>query len=161
MQPNALVLLWQQDGGSSHCLRTLPDGIQLSHHSPLRFQPVYAWQQSQRAAMPTQPLAVVLTHCKGYYQQKQFKAAVKSSAFSFTAPVQKNRGAALDQFKPFSWVSRIALGDTRHLSLCPCHCLGFPTISFKIVCKSLLNFMVDFNHLNKHASFVDEIHSSV
>lgn len=76
----------------------MASGYHTTRHS---FQLVYAWQQSQGAAMPTQPLAVVLTHRKGYYQQKQFKAAVKSSAFSFAAPVQ-NRGAVLGRFKPFS-----------------------------------------------------------
>lgn len=65
MQPTALILLWQQD--SSHCLRTLPDGIQLSYHLPLRLQLVDA-RQSQGAAVPTQSLAVILPHHKGYYQ---------------------------------------------------------------------------------------------
>lgn len=167
MQPTALVLLWQQDSGSSHCLRTLPDGIRLSYHLPLRLQPVYAWQQSQGAAMHTQPLAVVLPDCEGYYQQKQLKAAVKSLAFNFPAPFQKSRGATWDWCKPFSCPSRTALGDTGHLSLiflhpiCLCLCLGFPSISSKIAYKSLSNFTVDFNHLNKHASFVQKIYSSV
>lgn len=46
--------------------------------------------------MPIQPLAVILQHREGYYKQKQFEAAVRSSASSFPAPVQKSRGAALD-----------------------------------------------------------------
>lgn len=103
MQPTALILLWQQDSGSSHRPRTLPDGTRLSQHSPLRLQPVYPQQRSQGAAMPTQPLAVVFSQCEGYNQQRQPKVAVKSSAFSFPAPVQKNKGAALEWFKPLTY----------------------------------------------------------
>lgn len=36
MQPTALILGWQQDSGSSHSPRTVPDGIGLSQCSPLR-----------------------------------------------------------------------------------------------------------------------------
>lgn len=56
MQPTALILLRQQDSGSSRCPRTLPDGIRLSQPSPLRLQPAYAWQRSWGAATP-QPKA--------------------------------------------------------------------------------------------------------
>lgn len=88
MQPTVLVLLWQQDSGSTRCPRTLPDGIWLSQHSPLRLQPPYAWQRSRGAATPQLKAERAQPHHKVYSQQQQLKAAVQSSAFGFPAPVQ-------------------------------------------------------------------------
>lgn len=115
MQPTALILCWQQDSGSSHCPRTLPDGTQLSHHSPLRLQPAYPRQRSQGTVMTTHSLGVLFSHCKGYNQQRQPKASVKSLAFSFPAPIDKNRGAALEWFKPLAYAELcLVTQDTPH-----------------------------------------------
>lgn len=164
-QPTALILGWQQDSGSSHSLRTVPDGIGLSQCSPLGLgQSAHGRHRELLCPLhPWLPCHQIMNVTTSRSNSKHLRRVLHR----FLATMQKHKGSASVWFKLFSRLYRTTLADTGHLSVFPfysryvsCHCLRLPSISSKIVHKSISNFRPYCNHKSKkNAPFVWKIHS--